>query len=302
MTRRPLESYWPTLRRELDESLQRAALAAAAQRPRVSTAVAHLLALLASFIILGFQGQPLGAHPQAYVVIGIAIGFAFLRTITVGRKLVTSSLILDAGGTIIFLAGTGGTESPFYPLALAGAWWAAHAVQSRGILYGVAFAAGYIALIAPMAVRELVVSALYQPAVVVVVAALADQLALLDRSATDLARTAAAGMLEGRYRSLRRGLSRALPGNRVPTQALLTAGQLGLTAIQTELLAYLMLGLTNQEIADAASVSEATVRYRLTPLYRTLGVRGRKAAAERARELGLAELVARKRERGALID
>ena len=37
-----------------------------------------------------------------------------------------------------------------------------------------------------------------------------------------------------------------------------------------------------------ASVSEATVRYRLTRLYRALGVRGRKAAVARAREIGLA--------------
>jgi DNA-binding CsgD family transcriptional regulator len=299
MTRRPFEDYWPALRRELTATYQWVGSVLAAEPHRFSMAVAHLLALLASFIILGFQGQPLGAHSQAYVLIGIAIGFAFLRTITVGRKLVTSSLILDALGTVIFLAGTGGSESPFYPLALAGAWWAAHAVQSRGILYGVAFAVGYIALIAPTAVRELLVSALYQPVAVVIVASLADQLVVLDRFATDLARTAASGMFEGRYRRLRRGLSRALPANRVPTQALLTTGQLGLTAIQTELLAYLMLGLTNQEIADAASVSEATVRYRLTPLYRTLGVRGRKAAAERARELGLGDLVTRARDPGA---
>jgi DNA-binding CsgD family transcriptional regulator len=78
----------------------------------------------------------------------------------------------------------------------------------------------------------------------------------------------------------------------VPIDVLLTAGQLGLTAMQTELIAYLILGLSNQEIADALSVSEATVRYRLTRLYRVLDVRGRKAAAERARELGLDALVA----------
>jgi DNA-binding CsgD family transcriptional regulator len=298
MTRRPFDDCWPTLRRDLLATYQRAGSVLGAEPHRVSIAVAHLLALVASFITLAVQGQPLGANPQAYVVIGIAIGLAFLRTITVGRGLVTSSLILDALATVIFLAGTGGTESPFYPLALAGAWWAAHAVRSRGILYGVVFAVGYIALIAPMAVRELLVSALYQPVAVVIVASMADQLAALDRVATDLARTAASGVLDGRYQRIRRGLSRALPTSRVPTQALLTAGQLGLTAIQTELLAYLMLGLTNQEIADAAGVSESTVRYRLTPLYRTLGVRGRKAAAERARELGLGDLVAGARESG----
>jgi DNA-binding CsgD family transcriptional regulator len=62
---------------------------------------------------------------------------------------------------------------------------------------------------------------------------------------------------------------------------------MGLTALQAELLAYLMLGLSNQEIADATQVSEATVRYRLTGLYRILGVSGRKQAAARARDLGL---------------
>ena len=59
----------------------------------------------------------------------------------------------------------------------------------------------------------------------------------------------------------------------------------GLTVIQAELLAYLQMGLTNQEIADATKVGEATVRYRLTRLYRALGVSGRKAAVQRAMAL-----------------
>jgi DNA-binding CsgD family transcriptional regulator len=49
-----------------------------------------------------------------------------------------------------------------------------------------------------------------------------------------------------------------------------------------------VLGLTNQEIADATKVSVPTVRYRLTRLYRMLGVPGRKAAIAAAREFGLA--------------
>jgi DNA-binding CsgD family transcriptional regulator len=94
-------------------------------------------------------------------------------------------------------------------------------------------------------------------------------------------------MLDAQRRNVRLGLSRALPANDIPVQALLTAGRLGLTAGQTELLAYLMLGLTNQEIADATKVGEATVRYRLTGLYRALGVRGRKAAVEQAMTLAV---------------
>jgi LuxR family maltose regulon positive regulatory protein len=70
---------------------------------------------------------------------------------------------------------------------------------------------------------------------------------------------------------------------------LLAASRQGLTVIQAELLAYLVLGLTNQEIADATKVGVPTVRYRLTRLYRALGVSGRQAAAMRARELGLSE-------------
>jgi DNA-binding NarL/FixJ family response regulator len=73
----------------------------------------------------------------------------------------------------------------------------------------------------------------------------------------------------------------------VPVDVVLAAGQLGLTAIQAELLAYLVLGLTNLEIAEATQVSEAAVRYRLTRLYRTLGVIGRREARRRAIELGI---------------
>ena len=68
---------------------------------------------------------------------------------------------------------------------------------------------------------------------------------------------------------------------------LLAAANAGLTVIQAELLAYLQMGLTNQEIADATNVGVPTVRYRLTRLYRALGVSGRKAAIAAARELGL---------------
>jgi DNA-binding CsgD family transcriptional regulator len=261
-------------------------------RIRVSTAVAQLAALLASLMVLAFQGRFLGPNQETSVWIGIALGFAFLRIITIGRGPTTTTLILDALGTVIFLAGTGGTESPFYPLALAGGWWAALAVQNRGLLYGITFAASYIVLIVPMSVGGLAIAArFYQPAAIVIMTALADQLSAMNRRIAELTRTAASSGLDAEQRSMRQGLSRALPTSHVPIHALLTAGQLGLTAIQTELLAYLMLGLTNQEIADAAGVSEAAVRYRLTRLYRKLGVRGRKAAADRAREYGLGDLV-----------
>jgi DNA-binding NarL/FixJ family response regulator len=71
----------------------------------------------------------------------------------------------------------------------------------------------------------------------------------------------------------------------------MVAGQIGLTADQVELLGYLLLGFGNHQIADAIGRSEATVRYRLTNLYRSLGVRGRRTAVQQARDLGLDSLI-----------
>jgi len=292
MTRQALENQWAALRRQLLTLADRPLPTLSAHRARLSVAVAQLTAVIASVFILAAQGSWQGVSDEAPVWISIAVGIAFLRVMTVGRSLVSSTLVVDAVGTVILLAGTGGTNSDFYPLALAGAWWAALAVRDRGVLYGASFAAGYIVLVAPMAVRELAIpSAFYQPAGVLILAVLADQLAAMDRWAGELTASAASSVLDAQHRSLRRGLARALPSTEIPIRALLIAGQMGLTAIQTELIAYLMLGLTNQEIADGAGVSEAAVRYRLTRLYRALGVRGRKAAVNRARELGLGDLV-----------
>jgi DNA-binding NarL/FixJ family response regulator len=92
---------------------------------------------------------------------------------------------------------------------------------------------------------------------------------------------------------LRQRLALATGESPLPIDTLLAGGQLGLTADQIELLGYLLLGLGNHQIADAVGRSEATVRYRLTGLYRALGVKGRRAAVQRARELGIDSLVDR---------
>jgi DNA-binding NarL/FixJ family response regulator len=153
-------------------------------------------------------------------------------------------------------------------------------------IYGITLVAAYLVLVLPDAVRASTApEAVEQGALLVAFSGVTEAWVRAHRAwlrtrswIPDLGAEALA---------IRNGLARALPRIDIPIDAVLSAGRMGLTALQAELLAYLLLGLTNQEIADATQVSEATVRYRLTPLYRTLGVTGRKHAADRARELGL---------------
>src|SRR5207244_11582118 len=84
-----------------------------------------------------------------------------------------------------------------------------------------------------------------------------------------------------------RASARPVAWRRVPVDAVRPAVQLVRTSDQAGLSSSLVLGPSNLEIADALDASEATVRYRPTRLYRALGVRGRRAAASRARELGI---------------
>jgi DNA-binding CsgD family transcriptional regulator len=260
--------------------------------PREALAVFHLIGLGAAAAVLAAEPISASDARELPMWLAIAIAFASLRLATIGRRVGMTMVLFDAIGTAIFLAGTGAAGSPFVLFVLVGVWWAAITMERRGWVYSVAFGLAYLALVAPIALRAGDASAVvYQPVTVLIVAVLLDRLQAARRATTRAAFTAIDAELGVDDEVLLRGLSRALPSSDVPVNALLTARRLGLTAHQTELIAYLMLGLTNQEIADATGVSEATVRYRLTPLYRTLGVRGRKAAAERARELGLAALV-----------
>jgi DNA-binding NarL/FixJ family response regulator len=121
-----------------------------------------------------------------------------------------------------------------------------------------------------------------------VVAFLSDWFVRVDRRALELNDALQAPRFGPEHLAVREGLRRALGNLEIPLDVVLAAGQLGLTATQAELLSYLVLGLANQQIADAMHLSEAAVRYRLTRLYRTLGVTGRGEAADRARALGLA--------------
>jgi DNA-binding CsgD family transcriptional regulator len=218
------------------------------------------------------------------------IGFAGLRVVSVTRRLAISTLMLDALGTAVLAAGTGAPASAFFFLALAGAWWAAHVPRPRGGLHwGLSFATGYAVLVAPGALADgILLHAVEDASVVIIVGLLADSFVRVDQRAIELSEALAKAPAGAEKIAIREGLTRVLGPLEISVDVLLAAGRAGLTVIQAELLAYLELGLTNQEIADATKVSEATVRYRLTRLYRALGARGRKDAVRRATALGIA--------------
>jgi DNA-binding NarL/FixJ family response regulator len=143
-------------------------------------------------------------------------------------------------------------------------------------------------LVLPDAVRDrMLVHALEDASVVFILGLLSDWFVRVDRRAIQLSEALARAPAGAEKLAIRDGLTRALGPMEISIDVLLAAARAGLTVIQAELLAYLQMGLTNQEIADATKVGEATVRYRLTRLYRALGVNGRKAAVERAMALSL---------------
>jgi DNA-binding CsgD family transcriptional regulator len=257
--------------------------------PRLRTLVAHLAALAAAVVILAIEGPGPMSVGQILIAVVIGLGLSLLHVLNVTRRLAVTSLMLDAIGMVLLLVGTGAPTSPFYVLALAGVWWASHVPRPRsGLIYALTFVAAYAALVVPQALRDhTLVEAFEDGSVLVVVAFLSDWFVRVDRRALELNAALHAPRFGPEHMAIREGLRRALGNMDVPLDVLLAAGQLGLTAIQAELLSYLVLGLTNLEISDATRLSEAAVRYRLTRLYRLLGVRGRREAAERARDLGL---------------
>ena len=256
----------------------------------VRVLVTHVVALLAVVIVLLADAFNDGSPRASALELGVFIGFASLRIATARRSLANSTLVLDAIGTVLFLAGTDAPSSPYFFLALSGPWWAAQVPRwHSGIVWALAFAAAYGLLVVPGAIRDqLVVHALEDSSVVVIVALLSDWFVRVDARAIALSEALAKAPAGAEKLAIREGLRRALGRMEISMDLLLAASREGLTVLQAELLAYLVLGLTNQEIADATSVSEATVRYRLTRLYRALDVRGRKAAVARAHAIGMA--------------
>jgi DNA-binding CsgD family transcriptional regulator len=255
----------------------------------VRVLITHVIAMLAVVIVLLADSFNAGRPHASALELAVFIGFASLRIVSARRTLATSTLVLDAIGTVLFLAGTDAPSSPYFFLALAGAWWAAHVRRPHsGAVWAVAFVAAYAILVVPGAVRgQLLVHALEDASVVFIVALLSDWFVRVDVRAIALSEALAKAPAGAEKLAIREGLRKALGPMEISMDVLLAASREGLTVLQAELLAYLVLGLTNQEIADATSVGEATVRYRLTRLYRALGVRGRKAAIARAQELGV---------------
>jgi len=248
----------------------------------------HVAALLGTAAVL--LADQTGDRLEAALGLAMFLAIGGLRVASACKPVAISTLLLDAAGTAVFLAGTGAPSSVYFFLALAGAWWAAHVPRRQsGSIWASGFLVVYGLLVLPGAVDDqLLVHGLEDAAVVVIIGLLADWFVRVDARAIALSESLAQAPAGAEKLAIRDGLTRALGPMEISIDVLLAASREGLTVIQAELLAYLVLGLTNQEIADATKVSVPTVRYRLTRLYRILGVRGRQAAAARARELGLA--------------
>ncbi|MDP9251196.1 MAG: helix-turn-helix transcriptional regulator [Chloroflexota bacterium] len=265
--------------------------------PRLRTAVAHLAALAGALLLMAVDRPPELNGAGTLTVLGIVVGLSVLRTVNVRRRLALSTLALDAVATVVLLASTGAAGSPLYVLALAGVWWAANIPRPRsGLAYAVAFAVAYALLVVPEAMREHALAGAAQNVVaLIVVAFLSDRFVRVDRRALELNEALEAPHFALEQVALRDGLLLALRSMDIPMDVVVAAGRIGLTAIQAELLSYLVMGLSNQEIADASGVSESAVRCRLTRLYRAFGVRGRLEAAQFARELRLSEPAQKRR-------
>jgi DNA-binding CsgD family transcriptional regulator len=294
-------------------------LRALARTAPVRTAIVHLGVVLVSFTQLALAPGPTSGSIAMWIV--IVVGLAVLRVMTTGQPLATSTLVLEPIGVALLLAGTGGPSSQFLTLSLAGIWWASRttgdttarvyridrrsgalrlhlaaiveATPKRGalLIYGPCLVGAYLVLVLPQAARAGTAGETIQNAAMMVgFVLLSEALVRIARSAREARAASAAPVLDAQQLAVRAGLARALRTFDIPFDAVMAAGRVGLTALQAELLAYLLLGLSNQEIADAVQVSEATVRYRLTRLYRTLGVSSRREAAERARDIGLTGL------------
>lgn len=251
----------------------------------LAIAVAFLLGLL-----LGPERHNEGFGPAT----ALSAVLVVTRFLALRFGLGTWIILADAIACLAVVWLTSAPHSEFHFVALAGVWWAGRLRRRRGALtWSTAFLVPYVAVVVPDAwTRGAMAEAAEDLLTVGVLALLVDWFMTVDRRVIHLSRQLHAGLARADSPlELRRRLSVAAGESPLPIDTLVVAGRLGLRADEIELLGYLVLGFGNAQIAEAIGRSEATVRYRLTGLYRSLGVRGRGGAIARAQELGLDEIV-----------
>ncbi len=185
---------------------------------------------------------------------------------------------------------TGQWFSPYYLLVVAGIWWAAHRqMRYSGFLFAALFSTLFLWIsVGPSLADARLQEVLEDVVVALVIGLLADWYVRVDRRAVALTDALTALSHGGvSAAALHRDLVRATSDVVLPLDSLLAGGQVGLRMQETELLGLVMLGLTNQQLAETMHISEATVKYRLTRLYRHIGVRSRAEAIAWARAHGL---------------
>jgi DNA-binding CsgD family transcriptional regulator len=269
--------------------------------PRSSSFAALLSVLaIATAFLLGMLLGP-ERHDEGFVpAAGLSAVLVASRYLALRLRTGSWIVLVDALVCLVAVSLTSAPHSEFHFVALAGIWWAGRLVSRHGAAsYAVAFLLPYTVLVLPDAwQRGALAEAAEDLLTIVVLALLVDWFMAVDRRVVHLSRVLHAGIAQGDSPlELRRRLGVAAGDSPLPIDTLVLAGRLGLRADEIELLGYLVLGFGNAQIAEAIGRSEATVRYRLTGLYRSLDVRGRRAAILRARELGFDGIVGQSHDR-----
>jgi DNA-binding CsgD family transcriptional regulator len=269
----------------------------AARHVRLEMALVQAAGVAASLLILAADGGS-AVVDRVWLWVVILLGLGLLRVLTAGASLASSTLVLEPIATVLFLSGTGGPGSPFMPVALGGIWWAVRSsraspsrayriIRRRGrirlrrtedveigwrrptaVIYGISLAVAYTLLIIPPAIRDGTTGEAVKDAFTLSAVWLVSE--LLVRARRDRARR----------------VERDGPTS-TPLQAPVSMNPkvAGLTSVDGRLLACLALGMTNHQIAQTIQVTSGSVRYRLSRLYRKLGVSTRTEAVDRALQL-----------------
>jgi len=255
--------------------------------------VAHLLAFVFAMVlaIVTDRGDRLP------LLAGLGLLLVVLRgvmgALRAGRRrelAVGIDAVLSAAALLL----TGAPFSPLLPLAISGAIDAGSQSRRGAWIYALAFLVAFLSTasvsavgMAPGIVRDEWVMEIVKTTAFVPLSAIIGWAMSSGPAIWSLERSEVLRQVRAQRTSIRASLARALRNEPLPMDTLLAGARLGLTVEETELLGFLVLGLTNQQIADAFCLSVATVKYRLTRLYRRLGVRGRAQAVAAARQLGL---------------